>query len=311
MRAEGSTLSAEEGERRDLVVRLVRDLFVGPREAIKTWARITRQTAQVRLAYPGQHLASVVTGIPGRGSAARGDDLQDGTEVKSCSRVDQLGRCKECQSRVSPYDEVCPECGSDRVDRKTDSHWIFPIRTEEELKRLLSLPRVLLVLFDGDDASGIRLRIWRVDPAEPYVRAFFEDYYYNNYLVKAKSGGSPAPCNLHPLKYDFYLMSPCLVFDLRITGEDIAIEHLDLDNQVPEPIPTSILKSAEIPALAQELMPGHGLSAAALASVFRERIPRITDRGRELLRMREKRIKTSRGVYLRESQRKRGSSPSK
>lgn len=49
------------------------------------------------MGYVGQHLASIVTGYPGGKSGARGydmiiDDAQY-AEIKTCYRVDQLGKC--------------------------------------------------------------------------------------------------------------------------------------------------------------------------------------------------------------------------
>ena len=285
-------IQMDGNERGELIVELVRDLFVTPRKAISKWAHITGQTSQIRLAYPGQHLASVVTGVPGSGSAARGDDLMDGTEVKSCSRVDQLGNCKECKDRVPSYAQSCPNCGSTQIDRKTDSHWIFAIKSSDELNGLLSLPRILLVLFDGDDAGGVRVRIWRISPQNPYVRNFFEDYYANNYTVKFERRGNPAPCNLHPLKYDFYLMSPCLILEIQIESDDIRICFLDVENNNPEPIPTTILQRGEITKLASELEGFAGTPKSSLAKEFRQKYPFVPDGCRESLSMRPKRPKT-------------------
>src|SRR5258708_7374455 len=99
---------------------ILRDLFVSPRAAVRKWAEITEQTAQAKTAYLGQHLASVLTGIPGEGTAARGNDLVDGTEVKTCSRADQPGSCKKCDAPVPAWRTACGACGSKDIDRKTD-----------------------------------------------------------------------------------------------------------------------------------------------------------------------------------------------
>ena len=64
------------------------------------WSSITNQTPNLKIGYPGQHLASLITGISGTGTGARGDDIADGSEVKSCSRVDQVDKCENCKSNV-------------------------------------------------------------------------------------------------------------------------------------------------------------------------------------------------------------------
>lgn len=92
-----------------LIKECINDLCLDPGNLILKWSKITNQTSQVRLAYPGQHLASVITGIKGAGTAARGDDLSDGSEVKTCSRADQLSECLSCGAKVLPWQKACPK----------------------------------------------------------------------------------------------------------------------------------------------------------------------------------------------------------
>ena len=54
---------------------LLQDLYLDLRVKILRWAPLTKQTAQARMGYVGQHLVSVVTGLPGGKSGARGHDL--------------------------------------------------------------------------------------------------------------------------------------------------------------------------------------------------------------------------------------------
>lgn len=228
----------------EMVKECLRDLYIEPRKKLHKWSQLTQQTAQVRLAYPGEHLASVITGVEGSGSAARGDDLSDGTEVKSCSRADQLSECRDCGAKVLVWQEECPECDSENINIKTDSHWIFSITSEKELSTYLDyVPRVILMMFDREsqDIDEVRLRAWEVDTEQFYYRAFLTDYFENNYLVKQEQGKSPAPCNLHPEKYDFYMMEPHLIFhaDIDIEEDEVQIEFWDLENSKKEPMPTS------------------------------------------------------------------------
>lgn len=230
------------------ILECITDLFITPRKLIEKWSRKTDQTPQARLAYPSQHIASVVTGIKGRGSAARGSDLKDGSEVKSCSRADQLGRCKNCDAPVIRYVKICPICGSDKIEIKEDSHWIFPITDKRELKRLLGLPRVLLLLFDREpeNQNTLRIRIWTVNPKQKHFMDFFNNYFFKNYTVKLKSGKKPAPCNLHPMKFDFYKMEPILIFQAHIGDDDKPkIDFYNLNNEIPERMPLKLLKKTE------------------------------------------------------------------
>jgi len=262
----------------DLILSLLHDLFLQPRAALLKWSKVTNQTAQVRIAYPGQHLASLVTGVQGAGTAARGDDLLDGSEVKSCSRADQLGSCRECDERVLPYLEECPSCGSSDVVRKEDSHWILSIKSEQELQQYIQGPRIVLVLFDRPpgEYSKIRSRIWEVWPGHErhkYFDWFVNDYWENNYILKQSKGLTPASLNLHPLKFDFYMMNPVLVFEAHINVDSTDIEIVswvppteDRSNCEPEGMPSNTVKKD----LMQELV--GDLTDAELAACLDERI---------------------------------------
>jgi RNA polymerase subunit RPABC4/transcription elongation factor Spt4 len=249
----------------EVAERLLDELFARPRRAVFEWSRITGQTAQVRLAYPGQHLASVITGVPGSGTAARGVDLADGSEVKSCSRADQLGSCRDCGSGVLPHQELCPACGSESLIRKTDSHWIFSIKSKQELAQYLDAPRIVLILFDRDvsDPAAVRVRAWEVWPRDPrheYFRWFALDYLENNYLAKTSEGLAPAPLNLHPLKFDFLMMNPVLVFGATIKDADtdsstvhvewIADPLRDRATLPVEPMPAAVVRPGALLDLA-------------------------------------------------------------
>lgn len=248
-----------------LTEKLLDDLFVRPRRAVFEWSRVTGQTAQIRLAYPGQHLASAITGVRGSGTAARGIDLADGSEVKSCSRADQLGSCKECGSGILPYQDACPICGSEKIARKTDSHWIFAIKSERELEQYVEARRVVLILFDRpiEKPSRIRVRAWEVWPREArhkYFRWFVEDYFVNNFRAKRDNGLSPAPLNLHPLGFHFFMMNPVLVFEASIDNADSERASVEVNLLVdptqdrailaPEPMPRSSIKRALLIELA-------------------------------------------------------------
>lgn len=78
------------------IEQLLNELVLQPRINALKWSEITKQTPSIKVGYPGQHLASLITGIPGDRTGARGHDLIDGSEVKSCSRIDQLDKCSNC-----------------------------------------------------------------------------------------------------------------------------------------------------------------------------------------------------------------------
>jgi MamI restriction endonuclease len=305
---------------------ILEDLFVAPRAAVRKWAEVTDQTAQAKTSYLAQHLASVLTGVPGEGTAARGNDLVDGSEVKSCSRADQLGKCKKCAAPVGAWRAECGKCGSTEVQRKTDSHWLFSIRSEAELQQLMADPRIVFILSDRTHGNNdIRARAWEVwpgDPSHAHLGEFARDYYENNYLVKSKA----APANLHPLTFDFLMMNPVRTFDARLIDVDQPSASIKIDerfdprrdrDQAPvEDMPPSLCTPDEIKALLNSgsellkpaLAKGKDLSDVQAAAKkrgakFRAAVdaafPSIPPAARLLIPMRSKRIKTSKSSYKR------------
>ena len=152
----------------------ISEVILEPRKRMLKWSAITNQTPNLKIGYPGQHLASLILGMKGTGTGARGDDIVDGTEVKSCSRIDQLDKCKDCKGNVLRSQTVCPKCGSSNIKRNDDSKWLIAVRSEAELEMYLrKIPRMLFVIsdyprFESGDFSSMRIRayeIWNQSPA--------------------------------------------------------------------------------------------------------------------------------------------------
>ena len=200
--------------------KLISDLYIYLRKRINTWAAITHQTAQARMGYVGQHLTSVVTGFPGGKSGARGHDLvlpnNEYAEIKTCYRVDQLGRCNSCNVRIASIERECSECGSKDIKRNDDSKWLIGIRHDEEFAQILEPKAYYLVLFDFVDLQSpdaIRSSIWEVNPKLPGFAYCMVDYRLN---IQARSE-SKASFNLWPYQLKFCLMRPTLIYRSTIS----------------------------------------------------------------------------------------------
>ncbi len=129
------------------IIQLLKELVFLPRLKAIQWSKLTHQTPNLKIGYPGQHLASLVTGMCGERTGARGNDIIDGTEVKSCSRIDQLDKCKSCSEPVARLEDKCPHCDSTNIKRNDDSKWLFTIRNNDDLNTLIhEVGRVLLVI---------------------------------------------------------------------------------------------------------------------------------------------------------------------
>jgi hypothetical protein len=158
---------------------------------------------------------------------------------------------------VLPHESVCSQCGGESIARKTDSHWILAIKSRQELEQYLAGPRIVLVLFDRDNSEpdAIRIRAWEVwanEARHAYFDWFLTKYYEDNFVVKTAAGLVPAPCNLHPGKFDFLMMNPVLVFEGyvdRADSEDASVRIVrfvepgaDRSSIEPEPMPASTLR---------------------------------------------------------------------
>ena len=203
---------------------LIRDLYINLRNQVNAWSEITQQTPQARMGYIGQHLVSVVTGYPGGKSGARGYDLvmEDGAygEIKTCYRVDQLGKCKRCGAVVSSLETECSVCHSRDIERKDDSKWLIGIQHDQEFSEVSDPKRYYFVLFEFEDLNdpdnnNILAKIWEVDPKEKGFGYCMIDYYLN---IKSHSQ-SGAPFNMWPYSLKFALTNPKLIYKSRITSD--------------------------------------------------------------------------------------------
>ncbi len=202
---------------------LISELYIDLRKKVNRWADITKQTAQARMGYVGQHLVSIATGFEGSRTGARGKDLilPDGghAEIKTCYRVDQLGKCNNCESVIASTEDECPVCGSDDIKRNDDSKWLITIRNERELEEILDPKYYFLVLFKFVDLyspTTIQSSIWQVNPTSPGFAYCMVDYYKN---IRAKSN-SKAPFNLWPYSLKFDIMKPLLIYRSLIYEDD-------------------------------------------------------------------------------------------
>lgn len=251
------------------IEKLLMELVLEPRIKALEWSKITKQTPNMKIGYPGQHLASLITGMEGARTGARGDDLSDGTEVKSCSRVDQLDTCSNCKEKVLRIEKVCPHCSSDKIKRMDDSKWLFSVKTEKEVKLLTNdIDRVLLTIadypnFSEKDFDTIRFQafeIWNRTERHKHFTTLINNYYNKIFLehIKKNPNKTPAPKNFWPYSYQFYLCNPIKVFSCLVENANeepkINIDFIVNPEQnrqelLSEQMPISILQPDEVKQL--------------------------------------------------------------
>ncbi|KAF3978704.1 MAG: MamI family restriction endonuclease [Methylococcales symbiont of Iophon sp. n. MRB-2018] len=312
------------GDNESRIKLLLKELVLLPRVKALDWSKITKQTPNMKIGYPGQHLASLVTGMEGVRTGARGDDLEDGTEIKSCSRVDQLDNCKDCKKKLLRIEPKCPHCGSENINRMNDSKWLFSVKSEEELELLTNtIDRILLTIsdypnYDENDFETIRFQvfeIWNNNDRHKNFSIIMENYFYKIFLehIKRNPRKTPAPKNFWPYSYQFYLCNPVKVFDAVVKNAnkepDIEIKLLvapdtDRGTLEVEKMPTSLLSVDELRlltapenqyAIEAQLQNGKTfddfVSISAKKSVnkklLKETLPYINQQTRDLLLLRD------------------------
>lgn len=248
------------------ILTLLKELVLDPRVKALDWSKLTKQTPNMKIGYPGQHLASLITGVEGVRTGARGDDLEDGTEIKSCSRVDQLDNCKECKKKLLRIEPACPHCGSTKINRMNDSKWLFSVKSEDELDLLTNkIERIFLTIsdypnYDKGDFSSIRFQafeLWNNCERHNNFKTLMENYYHKIFLehIKKNPKKTPAPKNFWPFSYQFYLCNPVKVFEAIVENADlkpkIDIKLLvspeeDRSTLTSEPMPIELLNHDEL-----------------------------------------------------------------
>ena len=235
------------------------------------------------MGYVGQHLTSVVTGIPGGRSGARGHDLFDPKtghffEIKTCTRVDQLGACSDCGANVAAIELECPSCQSTQITRKDDSKWLITPQTIADMSTLFDPELYFLVLFDFKDlkvAEDINARIYSVDPKSPGFSLCMVDYWLN---IKSKSK-SGAPFNLWPFSFKFELMEPQLIYHAVINKNDQIKTLLFPGRDKPQPVGLAPLTEHASARTFTEDILNHLADEAKLKikGSFREKVEKVED----------------------------------
>ncbi len=133
-----TTLSLED--RKNLAMQLLQEQVIGQREKLNYWSTITAQSSQIDTGYIAQHLVSLQTQIAGQGMRGKGDDLCDGSEVKSANFLDSMDK----KGAIAP-------------------RWNFTAVTRHIMERFLDYPAVYLLSMDLNSSGGFRTRIWKVN----------------------------------------------------------------------------------------------------------------------------------------------------
>lgn len=139
----------------ELLETLFAEFFGDLHTTLQKWAALTGQTAQVDTGYIAQFVASIVLREPGQGFRGKGDDVADGSEVKSAAIISGVDRPRWNHNMNTP--------DQDRKRAKKGKELAY--------EEYLSSPYLFYLLADrsASDTSrprAIRIRGWLIDAGE-------------------------------------------------------------------------------------------------------------------------------------------------
>lgn len=127
-------------QRIQLAKSLIEEQVIKQRNLLAHWSTITAQSSMIDTGYIAQHLVSLQTQIAGQGMRGKGDDLCDGSEVKSANFLDSLDK-----------------------NGATAPRWNFMANTVDIMERFLNYTAIYLLSIDYSPEHNYRIRIWKVN----------------------------------------------------------------------------------------------------------------------------------------------------
>lgn len=147
------------------------------------------------------------------GTGGSGWDTKDNGESKCSSHV-QSKNCNHCKTKNVFFADSCINCGSTNFEKnRRDGRWIISASSHFKYYDEILEYRLMLVEPVNYEPScrEFRIRNWIINK---------DSVHLNNYakaqLESKKSNGM----NFQPLKKDFYMARPKLVFDLTLSVLD-------------------------------------------------------------------------------------------
>lgn len=168
-------------QRTALLEELFKDFFGDLHTTLQKWAALTGQSAQVDTGYIAQFVASIILQEPGQGFRGKGDDLADGSEVKSAANISGVDRPR--------WNHNMGTLAQDRKRRVEGK--------ELACEEYLASPHLFYLLVDRSasdtrEPRAIRIRGWLIDAEQ--------DTEWRDLLLtyQAQKSGNQYNLQLHP-----------------------------------------------------------------------------------------------------------------
>jgi hypothetical protein len=138
--------SLSSTQKKELIIKLLAEQVVDQRRKLHFWRELTKQAAQIDTGYIVQHLVSLVTSLPGCSMRGKGEDLENGAEIKSANFLDSLDK----RGAVAP-------------------RWNFSSNNLPTMESYLEVPAIYLASLDLNPSGLFRARIWKMNPKQHKV----------------------------------------------------------------------------------------------------------------------------------------------
>jgi hypothetical protein len=164
-----------------LAKKFIEEVILPQWKQLGSWNKLTSQTSQLDFGYLSQHLVSILSGIEGNNQRGKGDDLADGSEVKSASCIDASDRPR--------WNAV--NCGAKTV--------------EEITEKFANMPFLFFVLLDTTIKGGeiLLFRVWCVRPNDDEnFMAVLRSWAQDNDEKVARGENPKTNLQLHPPRWE-------------------------------------------------------------------------------------------------------------
>lgn len=159
-----------------LIIELLQRVFLIDRPQRICWANKTQQSMQPDSGLLGEHLVSLITGIPGKGTKGKGVDLVDHenllycSEIKTASKLDQQGGKHDGHPKQQPFKKLHYEIWPHKKN-------IFIVMIDDPYIKSKTEPVTIA-----------RTRVWAINPSDPDFLSTMQRNWDNKSESQKKNG---------------------------------------------------------------------------------------------------------------------------
>ena len=223
--------------KQDIVKNIIEDCTSNLYSTIEHWTDVN-QPVKILGDQMTEVIDAVIHDTRCSGTAGSGWDTRDCGESKFSSHV-QSRKCLDCGSKVTFFSSKCLDCNSTNLSKNPrDGRW--GIDSKSHFKHFENLKEYRLTLLepktDEPSCRKFRIRNWIIKKDSEYL---------NEYAKAQFESPKSKHINFQPLKADFYLSKPVLIYDGQLTIEKesstMEFDYFDVNNNTPVDLPVEFV----------------------------------------------------------------------